>query len=165
MGVINYSKILRKNLQALDAPEKTYAVAQSRGRMDTDALAKHMSDHNSPYSRGLIKGVLDDFVDCVRELITDGWIIDLGLVGTFGVKVKSRGVSESEVDEKTGLKPVFSAADITSVFCHFVPGIGLKNLRQSVTLHEVLTREEQKKAIKAKAAGIAEGSGEEEDNG
>ena len=29
MGILNYSKILRKNLQALDAPEKTYAMAQS----------------------------------------------------------------------------------------------------------------------------------------
>ena len=40
--------------------------------LDIEALAKHMSDHNTPYSPGVIKGVLTDMVSCIKELILDG---------------------------------------------------------------------------------------------
>ena len=163
MGILNYSKILRKNLQALDAPEKTYAIAQSRGRLDLSDLAKHMSEHNSPFSAGVTKGVLTDMTTCVAELVCDGWIVDLGSLGTLSLTIKSRGVSESEVDEKTGLKPVFSAADITAVNPKFVPGSDLQNLRKKVTLHEVLTRREQAEAKKTKDKAYAEGAKDEEE--
>lgn len=148
--MINYSKVTRKNLQALDAPEKTYALAQSRDRLDSDGLAAHMASHNTPYSRGVIKGVLDDFVDCVRELILDGYIIDLGSLGTFNVSLKSRGVSESEVDEKTGLKPVFTYMDILDVKCRFTPGKSLLNLKRDAKFHEVVSAKENSLVIKKK---------------
>ena len=169
MGILNYSKLLRRNLQALDAPMKTYAIAQSRGRLDLAALAKHMSEHNSPFSEGVIKGVLTDMTTCVAELVCDGWIVDLGNLGTMKLVLKSRGVSESEIDEKTGLKPVFTAADITAINAKFVPGTDLQNLRKKVTLHEVLSLREQAEAKKAKDKAYAEGvqpeEDEDEDNG
>ncbi len=31
-----------------------------------------MSNHNTPYSSGVIKGVLADMVSCTKELILDG---------------------------------------------------------------------------------------------
>ncbi len=155
--MIFYSKMLRRNLQSFDAPMKTYAMAQSRGTMTLRELAEHMAEHNSPFSRGTINGVLEDFAKCVAHLLCDGWIIDMGALGKMYIVVKSRGVVESEIDPKTGEKPVFSAADITSVKPKFAPGEDLQNLRQKVSLHEVLTLREQVAAKRAKDENHANG--------
>ena len=37
-----------------------------------DELAEHMSSHNTPFSKGAIKGMLTDMVSCVRELVLQG---------------------------------------------------------------------------------------------
>ena len=156
--MINYIRVLKKNLQNLEAPKKTYAMAQSRGNMDIVALAKHMSSHGSPYSRGVIAGVLEDFVDCVRELTLDGWIIDLGTLGTFNVSLQSVGVCESEVDEDTGEKPVFTQANIKAVNCRFTPGPGLRNLIEDAQFHEVEARKTLSESLKKKAQAIEAGT-------
>lgn len=150
MGVINYSITARRNLQALDAPAKTYAVAQSRGRMGLAEIAEHMADHTSPFSKGTINGVLTDLVKCSVELLCDGWILDFGELGTMNLLIHSRGVAESVVDEETGQKPVFGPDDILGLKCKFTPGSAMQNLRQKVTLNHVPTIE-QAKAIKKEA--------------
>ncbi len=157
MGVLNYSRCLRRNLQALDAPLKTYALAQSRGRMTIKDIAKHMANHNSPYSAGVIEGVLTDATSCFHELVTDGWILDLNDFGTLACVLKSRGVCESEPDPKTGVKPVFTASDITGVYLKMTPGLVFRKLREQVTLHEVLTLKEVREANKAKQLQYANG--------
>ena len=156
--MINFIRVLKKNLQNLEAPKKTYATAQSRGRLDIIGLAKHMSSHNSPYSRGVIAGVLEDFVMCVRELILDGWIIDLGTLGTFNISLSSIGVCESEVDEDTGEKPVFTQANIKAVNCRFTPGPGLRNLIEDAQFHEVEARHTLSESLKKKAQAIEAGT-------
>ena len=40
--------------------------------LDIVALSKHMAKHNTPFSPGVIKGVLADMVACIKELILDG---------------------------------------------------------------------------------------------
>ena len=156
--MINFVKVLRKNLVNLDAPSKTYAVSQSRGTMDMDALSAHMANHNTPFSRGAIKGVLEDFVDCVRELILDGWIIDMGNLGTFNVVLESNGVCESVADEDTGEKPVFTYANIKAVNCLYTPGKSFENMIEDAQFHEVQARVAQSKALQNKAKALADGT-------
>ena len=48
---------------------KWFARAVSDETFDLAKLAEHMSKHNSPYSSGVIKGVLTDMVDCIKELL------------------------------------------------------------------------------------------------
>jgi len=64
--------------------------------MDLDELAKHMSEHNTPYSQGLIKGILTDMVACIREKALDGRKIKIDNLAIFSLKVKSTG----ELDPK-----------------------------------------------------------------
>ena len=45
-----------------------YARPLIEDTFDTEKLAKHMSNHNTPYSAGLIKGVLTDMIACTKEL-------------------------------------------------------------------------------------------------
>ena len=163
--MIQYVKALKRDLQNLEAPMKTYALAQSRGRMDVDALAKHMAQHNTPLSRGTIKAVLEDFIDCTRELILDGWIVDLGNMGTFNVSLKSTGVCESKVDEDTGEKPVFTPAAIKEVNCWYTPGPAFANMIADAEFTQVDTRENQAKGLADKNDKIAGGTYAKNQNG
>ena len=49
-----------------------YARPVIEETFDIEKLAKHMANHNTPYSAGVIKGVLADMVACTKELILDG---------------------------------------------------------------------------------------------
>lgn len=157
MGVINYSLTARVNLQEPQAPEKTYAVVQSRGRMNLMEIAQHMADHTSPFSAGTINGVLTDLVSCSAELLCDGWILDFGALGTLKLTLESRGVCESVVDEETGVKPVFGPDDITAIHAKFNPGGSLQNLRKKVTLNRVPTRKAAAAAKKVQDALLEAG--------
>ena len=51
---------------------KYYAHKVAGKLLDLDDLAAHMAGHKSPYSKGLIRGILTDLVECVRELAYEG---------------------------------------------------------------------------------------------
>ena len=57
---------------------------------DTERLAKHMANHNTPYSEGLIKGVLTDMISCTKELILDGKNVKLDDLAIFSVGIVSK---------------------------------------------------------------------------
>ena len=58
---------------------------------------KHMSEHNTPYSKGAIKGVLTDMIGCVRELMLEGRAVKLEGLAIFsaGIKTKKNGAPTS----------------------------------------------------------------------
>ena len=52
---------------------KWYARVVTMGKTVTlEELAEHMAQHNTPYSEGVIRGVLTDMVNCIRELVLEG---------------------------------------------------------------------------------------------
>ena len=46
---------------------KWFAFPVIEETIDLDALAEHMSNHNTPYSKGAIKGMLTDMVSCIKH--------------------------------------------------------------------------------------------------
>ena len=56
---------------------------------DIDTLSRHMSKHNTPFSPGVIKGVLADMVSCIKELILDGKNVKLDDLAIFSVGIVS----------------------------------------------------------------------------
>ena len=44
---------------------KAYGAAQVNEVLDFDAFCQHLADHNSPYSKGSIRGILTDAVACI----------------------------------------------------------------------------------------------------
>jgi predicted histone-like DNA-binding protein len=67
--------------------------------VDLSGLAKHMASHNSPYSSGVIKGLLTDMVNCIKELMLEGKNVKLDDLGIFSLGIKNRkGGAESEDD-------------------------------------------------------------------
>lgn len=68
--------------------------------LDIVALAKHMSKHNTPFSPGVIKGVLADMVACIKELILDGKNVKLDDLAIFSVGIVSDHGAESAQEFK-----------------------------------------------------------------
>ena len=76
-----------------------YARATYDETIDLEALAEHMSNHNTPYSKGTIHGVLKDMVACIRELLLDSKKVKLDDLAIFSIGLVT--------------KPAVSAADFT----------------------------------------------------
>lgn len=66
-----------------------YARAVCDETYDTQQLAKHMSGHNTPYSPGVIHGVLKDMIACIKELLLDGKNVKLDDLAIFSVGIIS----------------------------------------------------------------------------
>ena len=86
-----------------------YARPLIEDTFDTERLAKHMANHNTPYSEGLIKGVLTDMISCTKELILDGKNVKLDDLAIFSVGIVSRkGAASADAftlaDNVKGLK-------------------------------------------------------------
>ena len=69
---------------------KYYPRVEYKGTMSTLQLAKHMAEHNTPYSLGTIQGVLTDMVKCIRELCLNGARIKIENLCIFKCQVKSK---------------------------------------------------------------------------
>ena len=80
-----------------NATGKWYARAVVNETLDIEALAKHMSDHNTPYSPGVIKGVLTDMVSCIKELVLDGKNVKLDDLAIFSCGIiPNHGADKAE---------------------------------------------------------------------
>lgn len=65
--------------------------------LDLAALAKHMANHSSPYSEGVIYGVLKDMVKCIKEQLLEGKNVKIDDLAIFSVGIKnSKGGADSE---------------------------------------------------------------------
>lgn len=95
-GVLRFKKYTRKDLVDKEADPKWYAKTAPGRIMEFDALVEHMSEHNSPYTVGVISGVLKDMLKCVKELVLDGKNVRLGDLGLFSVGIKSKGAVTSK---------------------------------------------------------------------
>ncbi|MBQ7512682.1 MAG: DNA-binding protein [Prevotella sp.] len=69
--------------------------------VDLDGLAEHMANHNTPFSRGAIKGMLTDMVACTKELLLEGKNVKIADLAIFSIGIKNRGGAEKESDFST----------------------------------------------------------------
>ena len=66
--------------------------------IDLDALSEHMSTHNSPYSKGVIKGLLTDMISCIKELLLEGKNVKIDDLAIFSLGIKNKAAANSEED-------------------------------------------------------------------
>ena len=88
MASIKYK--IYKNLSAASQQNKYYARAFHDETIGLEELAEHMSNHNTPYSKGTIHGVLKDMVACVRQLLLDSTKVKLDALAIFSLGLTSR---------------------------------------------------------------------------
>lgn len=103
-----YYKLYKNNNQKSAQYGKWYARAVSMQTLNTADLAEHMANHNSPYSEGVIHGVLTDMLKCIKELVLDGKSVKLDDLAIFSVGIRttpSDSPSEFTVSNNvTGMK-------------------------------------------------------------
>uniref|UniRef100_UPI0025F40C4E HU family DNA-binding protein n=1 Tax=Prevotella sp. TaxID=59823 RepID=UPI0025F40C4E len=96
-GTLKYRKVSRTPQVGKDAGKKKfYATAVQDRTMEFEDFVTHISEHNSPYSRGTVHGVLMDTLDCLQELILDGKSVRFADLGLFSIGMTSRGEDNAE---------------------------------------------------------------------
>ena len=103
-GTLKYRKVTRTPQSGPNANKKMwYATSVTDREMDFEAFVTHISEHNSPYSRGTVHGVLMDTLDCLQELILDGKSVRLSDLGLFSIGMTSRA---EETQDKVSAQSV-----------------------------------------------------------
>lgn len=110
--------------------KKWYARAVCEETVDVAGLARHMSEHNSPYSQGMIYGVLKDMIACTKELVLDGKNVKLDDLAIF-----SAGLTTCPADSA---KEFSASANIRNVRLRARP---TGTLRSAVLTREARTRQ------------------------
>ena len=80
---------------------KAYARVDYKEMYDIDKLAEHMAEHNTPFSKGTIKGILTDMVSCIRELTLNGNTVKIANLAIFKASVQSNPCSRYAVMRAT----------------------------------------------------------------
>lgn len=96
-GTLKYRKITRTPQSGENANKKMwYATTVTDREVSFEDFVTHVSEHNSPYSRGTVHGVLMDTLDCLQELILDGKSVRLADLGLFSIGMTSKGVESKD---------------------------------------------------------------------
>ena len=102
-GILKYRKMQRTPKTGENAGKTLwYATAVTDREMSFEEFVSHVADHNSPYSRGTVHGVLMDTLDCLQELILDGKSVRLSDLGLFSIGMTSRGENTRKGDNAGG---------------------------------------------------------------
>lgn len=75
---------------------KWFLRVKNGEQIDIDALAAHMAAHNTPFSKGAIKGILTDMVSCTKELLLDGKTVKLADLAIFSLGIHCKGADDAE---------------------------------------------------------------------
>ena len=85
-----------KNEKMPEANGLWFAYPVITETIDINGLAAHMASHNTPFSKGAIKGMLTDMVTCVKELASQGFAIKIDDLAIFSIGIKNKVGAKSE---------------------------------------------------------------------
>ena len=84
--------VLKQNKnEKSSAYQKWFAYPVIEETIELDGLAEHMSNHNTPFSKGAIKGMLTDMVSCIKELLLEGKNVKISDLAIFSLGIKNAG--------------------------------------------------------------------------
>ena len=75
---------------------KYYARVEYKKTMSIHDMAKHMAQHNTPFSEGTIEGILRDFVHCTREMCLMGNTVKIDDLAIFKCSIEANGLQLAE---------------------------------------------------------------------
>ena len=87
-----------KNPKIQKAYGKYYARPVVTQTIDLNALAEHMTEHNTGFSPGATKGLLTDMVKCIKELVLQGLAVKIDDLAIFSIGLKTKKGADSEDD-------------------------------------------------------------------
>lgn len=134
-GTLQFKKVQMttrtKNAEGNYATQtKWYGRTTSNGTIEFEDFITHMSEHNSPYSRGVIQGVLTDMLDCLQEMVLNGKSVRVGDLGLFSLGMSSLPADTREEWTATKVKDVHLIVRNTKTWSN-------AELRKKVTFREL----------------------------
>ena len=81
----------KNNIEGSAAYGKYYPRVSYKQTLNIHDMAKHMAEHNTPFSEGTIEGILRDFVKCTREQTLMGNTVKVDDLAIFKVSVIGNG--------------------------------------------------------------------------
>ena len=88
--------VKNKNKTIKEAYGKYYARPVVTETIGIDELAEHMASHNTPFSKGAIKGLLTDMVSCVKELVLQNKAVKIDDLAIFSIGIRNKEGAASE---------------------------------------------------------------------
>ena len=88
--------VKNKNKTIKEAYGKYYARPVVTETIGIDKLAEHMASHNTPFSKGAIKGLLTDMVSCVKELVLQNKAVKIDNLAIFSIGIRNKEGAASE---------------------------------------------------------------------
>ena len=142
--MIDYSVYMMVPAFSKDETPKAYAKNQVTKVMTFDEFVKHIADHNGVFTRGTVKGVVSDTCSCLVEMLLNGYKVQFGELGVFGISITSEPADSLDK---------FTAANIKEVNIVFKPGKDFENLRSRAEFTPVASRIAQAATLKAEKNG------------
>ena len=91
-------KLYQNNNQNSGAYQKWYPRVVTEETIGLDELAEHMASHNTPFSKGAIKGILTDAVVCTKELLLLGKNVKYPDLAIFSIGLKVKEGADKKED-------------------------------------------------------------------
>jgi len=129
--MLDYSVAMLKNPAHPEEPQKAYAYLQSRGSLAIEEIADHMVSHGCAYDKADIVAIVTKLVSCTKELMKDGYTVQLGDLGGLRLTCKSEGAISLRK---------FTRDNIKEINVRFRPSKQWENIVSQVSLHKVLQR-------------------------
>ena len=160
----------KNNIEGSAAYGKYYPRVSYKQTLNIHDMAKHMAEHNTPFSEGTIEGILRDFVKCTREQTLMGNTVKVDDLAIFKVSVIGNGCTllyDAENDKTI-------SASIGSISKTDKTGAAVQSLKLLAQATGEYTRDELNKVAKlawtdkaaaeiaaAKAAALGSGGSEQ----
>ncbi len=90
--------LYQNNNKNSEAYEKWYPRVVAEETIGLDELAEHMASHNTPFSKGAIKGILTDAVVCTKELLLLGKTVKFPDLAIFSIGLKVKCGADTKDD-------------------------------------------------------------------
>ena len=91
-------KLYQNNNQNSGAYQKWYPRVVTEETIGLDELAEHRASHNTPFSKGAIKGILTDAVVCTKELLLLGKNVKYPDLAIFSIGLKVKEGADKKED-------------------------------------------------------------------
>ena len=167
--------VYKNNDETSEQFGKTYARVDYKEQYDVSKLARHMSEHNAPFSEGTILGILTDMVKCIRELTLNGNTVKIENLAIFKASVESNPCSRYGVMRASIGDPTTKVGDVTTETGNAVKSMKLlaqatgeymrEELNKDVVLGWTTKAQELINADKALMAGGSGGTTTNDTNG
>ena len=167
--------VYKNNDETSEQFGKTYARVDYKEQYDVSKLARHMSEHNAPFSEGTILGILTDMVKCIRELTLNGNTVKIENLAIFKASVESNPCSRYGVMRASIGEPTTKVGNMTTETGNAVKSMKLlaqatgeymrEELNKDVVLGWTTKAQELINADKAVMAGGSGGTTTNDTNG